>query len=175
MKKVLLLDSALSPIRPISWKRAMILCFQKKAHVLEEQMSSVSGETWSYKIPSVIQLKNYSSKQWDRHVRFNRKNVFLRDNFMCQYCYQKFAPQRLTLEHVVPRCRGGGTSWSNVVTACRPCNQKKGHRLPHEAGMKLRHNPTKPQGLDFFFFWLPTDIPEDWEPYVGWIREKMSA
>lgn len=174
-RNVLLLDSSMAPVKTISWKRAMVLWFQQKVAVIEEQAVEVKGDKWVFKVPSVVQLKGYVMRRLDKHVRFNRKNLFHRDDFTCQYCHVKFPPQKLTIEHVVPRCRGGKTSWTNTVSACFPCNQKKEGYTPDEAGMKLRRQPIKPQGKDFFMFWMPSDIPTEWEPYVNWTKKKIAA
>lgn len=170
-RRVLLLDSAMMPMKLITWQRAMILFFQQKATILSDQGIEISGQSWSYKIPSVIQLKNYIMKNFDSQVRFSRKNIFLRDEFQCQYCHRNFSSQKLTLEHVIPRTAGGRTSWINVVSACFSCNQKKGGRTPEEAGMRLFKKPVKPPAGDFFRFSFPDNIPNDWEPYVNWIRK----
>ena len=165
-RNVLLLDSSMMPIRTIGWQRAMLLWFQGKARIIEDQDAEVHGATWRYKIPSVIQLTDYVMKNWDKHIRFSRRNVFHRDAYTCQYCNQRPAPHRLTLEHVLPRCRGGQTNWINIVTACFACNQKKEGKTPEEAGMRLRKKPAKPQGRDYFKFALPEEIPQIWKPYL---------
>lgn len=171
-RNVLLLDSAMAPVKTISWQRAMILWFQKKAAILEHQDIELRGETWSYKIPSVVQLKGYVMKQRDKHIRFSRRNIFFRDDNTCQYCHKKFQPQKLTLEHVLPRCRGGATSWQNIVSACFPCNQRKEGMTPDEAGMKLKREPVRPQGNEFFRFAMPDEVPEAWKPYIDWIKKR---
>lgn len=165
MTDVLLLDAAFFPLRVISWKKAMVLWFQEKAHVLEEQQHEIRGETWCYKIPSVIQLKNYVRHRLDTVIRFCRKNVFIRDEFCCQYCNKKIIPQWLTIDHIIPKSRGGPTNWINVVTACKKCNQKKkGHTL-EESHMKLKKVPTKPENADFFKYSLAS-VPSEWDPYL---------
>lgn len=173
--KVLMLDSTMAPVRTISWKRAMTLWFQQKVRVLEEQAMKIRGDSWEFRIPSVVQLKSYVMKRSDKHVRFNRKNVFYRDDYTCQYCQFRFQPQKLTLEHVLPRCRGGRTDWLNIVTSCLPCNQKKEGRTPDEAGMPLRRKPNRPQGMDFFVFAMPEEVPQTWEPYVGWLKPRRKV
>ncbi len=81
-------------------------------------------------------------------IRFSRTNIFLRDQFSCQYCGQRFSKMSLTLDHVVPVVQGGRTSWENIVTACKECNQRKGGRTPQQAGMQLIRKPKRP-------LWLP--------------------
>lgn len=167
---VLLLDSSMAPIRTISWRRALTLWIQQKARMLEEQSAEIVGDGWTFPVPSVLQLKNYIARQWDRHVNFSRQNIFFRDNFTCQYCHERFSPHKLTLEHVLPRSRGGKTNWQNIVASCFPCNQRKRGRTPEEANMKLKKKPEKPS--EACWFWLPKDVPDDWEPYISWQKKR---
>jgi 5-methylcytosine-specific restriction endonuclease McrA len=101
-------------------------------------------------MPRVIRLLKYLPPGSRKNiVRFNRNNVFLRDHHTCQYCGKKPGTHRLTLDHVIPVVKGGPKSWENIVTACRPCNLKKGGRTPEEAGMTLRSIPKQPIWLPF--------------------------
>lgn len=119
------------------------------------------------KIPSIIRLKKYVRNYSRSTVRFCRENVYLRDNFTCQYCYQEFTSRDLTLDHVVPVSKGGRKSWQNVVAACRRCNQKKGSRSLDQAKMPLLKRPEMPK-------WLPDPnlelaspgMPESWKIYL---------
>ncbi len=95
-------------------------------------------------VPRVIRLLTYDRVPKDG-VKFNRKNILARDNFRCQYCGKHFSAHQLTLDHVIPRSRGGSTSWENVVAACVRCNLRKGDRTPAEAGMRLIRKPQRPQ------------------------------
>ena len=94
-------------------------------------------------IPRVIRLLEYD-KMPRREWKLNRKNILLRDNCQCQYCGKKYPLSSMTIDHVIPRSRGGTASWTNVATCCNKCNAKKGGRLPQEAGMKLITKPQKP-------------------------------
>lgn len=85
-------------------------------------------------LPSVIRLVHYQHVPIRKH-RINRRNILLRDRHTCQYCREKFPPAKLTLDHMIPRSRGGQSSWENLVASCHPCNSRKGNRLPDEAGM----------------------------------------
>jgi 5-methylcytosine-specific restriction endonuclease McrA len=99
----------------------------------------------SIRVPRVIQLVHYDRVP-RREVRFTRRNIFHRDRSRCQYCGGAFAQRDLNLDHVVPLSRGGHSEWTNVVTACVPCNSRKGNRLPEEAGMRLVRRPRRPAG-----------------------------
>ena len=95
-------------------------------------------------VPRVLRLLYYDRLPKQR-VRLNRRNIFARDANMCQYCGKKFPTSELSLDHVMPTCRGGGTSWENLVCACVKCNVRKGGRTPKEAGMKLIQKPARPK------------------------------
>lgn len=96
-------------------------------------------------VPRVIVLNDFD-KLPQRGVRFSRTHVFIRDQFTCQYCVKEFPKQKLNLDHVVPRSRGGKTSWDNVVTSCHTCNRRKANRTPSEANMPLKNPPRRPGG-----------------------------
>ena len=105
-------------------------------------IGSSHSPSLDFRLPSVIALKEYVSM--GRRPAFTRFNVFLRDAFHCQYCGDHFPAEHLTFDHVIPRSRGGRTSWGNVVTACGPCNLQKGHRLPKACGMEPLRAPEQP-------------------------------
>lgn len=96
--------------------------------------------------PRVIRYLHYD-KSFIKQVKFSRRNIILRDNYTCAYCNKKLPLEQLQLEHIIPKSRGGKTTWTNTITACIKCNQKKGNRTPKEAGMKLHWKPTKPKFL----------------------------
>jgi 5-methylcytosine-specific restriction endonuclease McrA len=110
----------------------------------------------AFLIPRVLLLRDYDRLPI-REITFNRQNLFERDGHRCQYCNTTYAPKELNLDHVIPRDRGGKTSWENVVTSCIRCNSRKANRLPHEAGMHLVRRPEKPK----------------WRPFVSSIREEQ--
>ena len=103
----------------------------------------VRGVSFHIEVPRIIRLRTYD-RMPRNVVKFNRRNVFLRDGFQCQYCGGKFAAGKLSLDHIVPRSRGGVESWENIVAACLKCNVRKGNRTPLEANMKLLREPIKP-------------------------------
>lgn len=164
----LVLNASFEPLHIVSWQRAIQLLFQGKVEVVEDSDNQIRSVRFTMKIPAVLRLLSYVTVKHRKQVlRFSRANVMLRDNFTCQYCNKKFSKQNLTMDHVVPVVQGGGKSWENIVTSCKPCNQKKGGRTPRQAGMKLIRPAVKPK-------WLPmthvqfgfTIIPERWKVYL---------
>jgi hypothetical protein len=115
-------------------------------------------------VPEVVQAKGYSG--FHAKVVFSRRNVFKRDDDTCQYCGRRLKRCDLTLDHVVPRCRGGKTTWENVVLACVPCNHRKDNRLTWEAGMKLRREPKRPHWAELSEG-TRMAAPASWEKFLG--------
>ena len=158
MTYVLLLNASYEPLHVCSWKRAIVLLLKGKAVTVEsaEQnghslpLLQGTGKSstqlgFSHK-PSVIRL-NYYIKIPHTEIPLNRKNIFYRDNFSCQYCDKKVD---LTIDHVLPRSRGGKDTWDNMVTACLRCNVLKGSKTPGEANMLLKKQPVKPGNFVHF-------------------------
>ncbi len=169
MEQVLLLNVTYEPLKVIDWKKALTLLFLGKVEVLEEYEREIHSVRFTIKLPSVIRL--LKMVKWvKRPVKFSRKNIYIRDNYRCQYCGRKLSPRELTYDHVIPKSRGGKTVWENIVTCCPECNRKKGGRTPEEAGMKLLKKPKRPK-------WLPSvridlyDIPPTWRDYLYWNTE----
>lgn len=168
MGHALILNASFEPLHVVSWQRAIQLLFQGKVEVIEESEREIRTVRLTMKVPAVLRLLTYVPLAKKKHiVRFSRINVFLRDNHICQYCRQTFSKLQLTLDHVIPIVQGGQTSWENIVTACKPCNQRKGGRTPAQAGIKLIQKPRQPK-------WLPsanlsmgvTKTPERWKIYL---------
>lgn len=128
----------------------------------EEWIRSVSFEI---QVPRVIRLLQYDRVPRNP-VKFTRRNIFLRDEYRCQYCERKFGPGSLSLDHVVPRSRGGGTTWENIVTACLRCNVRKGGRTPEQASMRLLRRPFKPRRNPVFAHRLTLMKYECWKPFL---------
>ena len=117
-------------------------------------------------VPRVIRLLFYDRVP-NQSVRFNRRNLFARDNNSCQYCGKRFPTSELSLDHVVPRSRGGDTSWENIVCACVACNVRKGGRTPHEAHMALIRKPTKPKRSPLVTLKLGNPKYESWKSFLS--------
>jgi 5-methylcytosine-specific restriction endonuclease McrA len=136
----LVLNTAFEPCNVISVKRAMTLVMGGKAVVEAPSDQIIHTSTATFPAPSVIRLMVYRRiPRMSRSV--SRKNILLRDRFTCQYCGVMNIGAKLTLDHVQPSSRGGGNTWTNLVTACKACNHKKADRTPTEAGMRLLHKP----------------------------------
>src|SRR4030081_941558 len=121
------------------------------------------SSTRSYPRPTVIRLVSYVRVPRYHARKITRRAVFARDGFRCQYCGTS---GRLTVDHVVPRSKGGGSSWDNIVTSCAPCNLRKGDALPRQAGMQLRKQPRTPSATVFIHVASPT-IPVAWQQYLA--------
>lgn len=151
--KALVLDASYYPVQIIDWKKAMILFFTGRAEVVDYHDDvKVNSTNSSFKLPKVLRL--YTKIKKLTRVKFNRSNVFFRDKFICQYCHQKFKAFELTLDHVVPRSKGGGTNWENIVTACHTCNNKKGSKSLQEFNFNLLTKPVEPKWTPSFVFRL---------------------
>ncbi len=168
MSKVLVLNASFEPLNITTWQRAAVLMLKGKAESLEEDADHKIRN--DIKLPTVIRLR-YFIKVPYRELTLNRKNVTQRDNFCCQYCGYK--GEKLSIDHVIPRSRGGEDSWENVVSACISCNMKKGNRTPIEANMPLKNNPYKPFNTLSFQASkrMQSGFNEEWGKYViGWKR-----
>lgn len=163
MRKVLVLNQDYSPLTVCSAERAFILIYSEKAELVhidpELELRTVST---SFPMPSVIRLQQYIYVPF-RGVVLSRQNILKRDQHKCQYCG---TPKDLTLDHVIPKSRGGASSWQNLVAACKRCNATKGSRTPEEAEMPLRIKPFRPSYLLFVrnFSGVTT---QDWYPYLS--------
>ena len=140
---VLKLDSAFKPIEVVSWQEAIVLTWLNKAYAVEFSNKWVHSATQSFQVPSVIVLFRYIDEKFFT-LPCTRRNVLLRDENQCQYCAKTFREGDLTLDHVLPRSKGGKNTWNNVVAACRGCNQKKRDFLIENAPVSLIRRPTRP-------------------------------
>ena len=165
MHRTLLLNATYEPLMVIDWRRAMALVFLGKSDVLEEYKTEVRSATTRIRVPSVMRLRK-RVRRCEPVVRFSRSNVYARDNHTCQYCAESFSPSKLTYDHVLPRSRGGGTSWTNIVTACVDCNRRKAARTPKEAGMALMKTPVRPKVLPHMNAITGAEPPESWQFYL---------
>lgn len=162
LRKVLLLSSSYQPIAFCSMRKALNLIFLEKAEIIEPREDAVlRGVFRTFDCPSIIRLKN-TYRGLVTKVQLNRKNVMKRDGFRCMYCGNT---SDLTIDHIVPKSRGGKTSWDNLVTACNGCNNKKDNKFLHESGMKLRTIPKTPNRIIFLRQEVKT-IEENWKPYL---------
>ena len=168
MEPTLLLSATYEPIKVIPWKKAITLFFLGKVDVIEKYNKLIHSPSISVSLPAVVKLHRYV-KHMPRKVKFSRQNLYHRDNFTCQYCHKSHPANQLTYDHVVPRSRGGKTSWTNVVTACIRCNLKKGNKFLHQISFNLLHEPKEPAWLPVFSPHLATgSAPAIWQTYLKW-------
>ena len=157
------------PLSVWNWQEAIKAIFLDRVSVVAHYDRAIRSPGFELKLPSVVALKQYIPQ--DRRPPFTRFNVFLRDRFSCQYCRQPFPANELTFDHLIPRSRGGRTSWHNILTACTRCNLRKANRLPHECGMQPITKPFVPtshqlraNGRSF----PPGYLHQSWRDYLYW-------
>jgi 5-methylcytosine-specific restriction endonuclease McrA len=187
--QVLVLNRVWQPINVVSAKRAFALLFQEHAQVIdpnEGDFRIYDGAQWiehsmrnepranqavmrtvnfAMHVPKVLLLRSYD-KVPAQEVKFSRESIFERDGYRCQYTGKVFPPKMLNIDHVIPRDRGGKTSWENVVTSSIHCNTLKANRLPHEAGLKLIRTPTKPKVRPFVSSLIGTSYDQSWSYFL---------
>ena len=162
--KVLKLDSSYRPIQVIDWTDAFTMVFSGRANVVEYRKDQfIHSATNRFKVPSVIAINRYVRKA-RVSLRVTRNNLFIRDNYTCQYCNKRFSKSELTIDHVTPKSAGGPKTWENLVAACRRCNQKKANKLPREANMFPKNTPRIPSVR--LFYNSSNCIDEMWKPYL---------
>ncbi len=160
------------PLSLWPWQDSIKAVFLERVNVVSEYDRVVRSPSLEFRLPSVISLKDFVPLS--RRPAFTRFNVFLRDRFSCQYCGGDFQAERLTFDHVVPRSRGGITIWTNVVTACEPCNLRKGHRLLKEVGMvpvRHPHEPSNYQLQENGRAFPPNFLHQSWGDFLYWDTE----
>jgi 5-methylcytosine-specific restriction endonuclease McrA len=163
MQQVLVLNASYEPLNVCTVRRAHVLVFKGKAEVLEELNHPLRSATDTFPWPHVIRLVHYVRVPRAVKRKISRRALFARDGHRCVYCG---STGRLTLDHVVPRSRGGDSVWENVVTSCAPCNLRKGNRLPEELQMPLLVKPRVPTPV-LFVTLSAQRIPELWQPYLA--------
>jgi len=164
VQQVLVLNASYEPLNVCSVRRATVLVFKGKAEIIESLETPLATSTSTYPWPHVIRLVNYVRVPRAIKRKISRRALFARDGWKCVYCGT--ASGRLTLDHVVPRSKGGDSVWENVVTSCAPCNLRKGNKHPEEIGMKLHVQPKAPPPQLFIQLAAPK-VPARWRPYLG--------
>src|SRR2546423_3064676 len=163
MQQVLVLNASYEPLNVTTVRRAHELVFKGKAEVIEELEQPLRSATDTYPRPHVIRLVTYVRVPRTLQRKISRRALFARDGWRC--VYGGSSGGRLTLDHVVPRSRGGESIWENVVPSCAPCNLRKGNRLPEEVSMTIRIPPRPPAPVLFIRLAAPK-IPHTWAPYL---------
>lgn len=162
----MLLDNAFLPVKIVAWEKAMLLFLTGRAEVVEEYSDlKIRSPRKAFNLPKILRL--FGRNKSRNEVKFNRYNVFHRDNYNCQYCGENFPQKELTLDHVIPRSKGGKTSWENVVTCCSVCNHKKGNKMPEDFHLKLKQKPFRPKWTPRMSIKTRKDDPDEWS---DWLR-----
>ena len=182
---VLVLNRVYQPVHITSVRRAFSLLYQGAAKAIDEQFQLFDFPSWAalaaaahqdavgtvgrrIRVPRVIVLMAYERMPKTR-VRFSRFNIYARDENTCQYCGSRLPRAELNLDHVVPRSRGGATSWDNVVCSCVPCNLRKGGRTPEEAGLRLLRAPARPRWTPMFRSATRRAFYREWRPFLSFV------
>ena len=161
MAKALVLNASFQPLCVVPTRRALVLALKGKAEVVHTNGHVFRSEHIEMRAPSVVRLTYYVKVPFRARSSLSRRAVFVRDNFECQYCGRPAE----NVDHIVPRSRGGGHTWDNVVAACRPCNSRKENRSPADVGLALRHPPRPPH--DSVWIVVAVDnVDPTWEPYL---------
>jgi 5-methylcytosine-specific restriction endonuclease McrA len=156
MESILVLNSDYTPLNITTLKRAVILIIKGKAEIVKNDTEEVRSEKLNYIKPTIIRLLKYISHKM-KNLTVNRRRLYKRDNYECAYCGSK---TELTLDHIIPKSKGGKNTWNNLITCCLPCNLKKSNNTPDEAKMPLRFTPKVPS-----FFINDSSIIKLWEDY----------
>lgn len=157
------------PLSLIAWQDAVKAVYLGRVNVVSEYKEVARSASSSMRLPSVVSLKDYISLATT--PTFNRFNLFLRDNFTCQFCLQRYPAKFLTMDHIVPKCRNGKTIWKNVVTACADCNAKKGSKGLQELEIENFEWPREPTYGELYSngqFYPPKYVHESWKDYLLW-------
>lgn len=187
MSEVLVLNRHFVAVALTSWRRAIKLVYLERADVVDEDYKTYSFKDWfelsqymkdhpagfvytpkfKIAIPEVIALKFYDKVHFEE-PRLTRKNIYEHYGYRCCYCGKKFSIDKLNIDHILPKSRGGKTEWDNIVTSCIECNLKKGNRTPQEAGMKLAIPPFKPhRRLKLaVVFNSNIKVPNSWQKFI---------
>ncbi len=161
MNRVLVLNATYQPLNVVSVRRAVVLLLKQKAEVLEQDGGSLRSERIIMPIPAVIRLAYFVKVPFREPVPLTRRTVFVRDGHTCQYC----GARAESIDHVIPRSRGGTHTWDNVVAACRRCNSRKENRLPEEAGLKMLRPPGVPH-RDLRIIGAAAEVHPSWSNYL---------
>jgi 5-methylcytosine-specific restriction endonuclease McrA len=162
------------PLSLWNWADAVRAVYRGSVRVIAEYDREIHSPSTTIKLPSVIALNDFVHTQ--KHPAFTRFNVFLRDKWTCQYCGEKYKTHELTFDHLIPRCRGGQTTWDNIVTACRSCNTHKGWRSVRESGLTLLSQPAQPNMFELQErgrAFPPSFLHESWQDFLYWDSELL--
>ena len=165
MSSVLVLNATYEPLNIVSLRRAIVLLLKEKAETVEATERMIRSANFSLPTPSVIRLVYYVRVPRRLQIPLTRRTIMIRDGYTCQYCGAQPPKSSLTIDHVIPKVRGGGNTWDNVVCACKACNLHKGSRTPQEANMRLRSKPDRPKYLAIVTL-SQTSAHQAWSKYI---------
>jgi 5-methylcytosine-specific restriction endonuclease McrA len=165
VSQVLVLNATYEPLNVVSVHRAILLLLKEKAEIVEAAEAWLRSERLVLPVPLVIRLVYYVRIPRRFSLPLSRRTVLARDQYTCQYCGAQPGKANLTVDHVVPRSKGGDTRWENVTTACGPCNRRKGNRTPEEARMPLQRQPRRPRYLALTLL-EGASAPPVWNKYM---------
>lgn len=183
---ILILQKQFVPIHIVSWQTGINLVYKGAAHALDREFVSYEYDDWvkasisnmddyakiktaSYQVavPEIVALTHYDRLP-DKEVKYSRENIFKAYKFRCAYCGQTFPLAKLTVDHVIPRSKGGKSVWTNAVPACKVCNNQKADKTPEQAGMPLLLKPVKPKWINPLNNVAWKDHPcKSWEHFMG--------
>jgi 5-methylcytosine-specific restriction endonuclease McrA len=163
---VLVLNASYEPLNIVSVKRAVVLLLKEKAELVEAAKAQVRAERLAFDWPLVIRLVTFVPIPRRLPLPLSRRTVLARDLYTCQYCGAQPGRAELTVDHILPRSRGGATTWENVVAACGGCNRRKGNRTPDEAQMRLLSTPSRPRFVAVVML-TESHAHEVWQKYLG--------
>lgn len=172
MRKTLLLTPWFFPSKILHWEDAVKMIYEGVVEVVAEYDDVIRSPSVTWQMPAVIRLKKLDRRRVKNGIKFSRQNVYARDGYCCQYCGERFKEDDLSYDHVVPKSAGGRRSWTNIVTACKPCNLRKANRSCDQAGMWPRREPVQPTSLPLLGPRIdPATAPDEWQEYLGaWAR-----
>jgi 5-methylcytosine-specific restriction endonuclease McrA len=165
MGSVLVLNATYEPISVVSVRRAVVLLLKEKAEIVEAARAELRSERDAIPMPLVIRLVYYVRIPYRVSLPVTRRTVLSRDHYTCQYCGAQPLRKELTVDHILPRCRGGRTTWENVTTACKRCNGRKGSRTPEEANMRLLSVPQRPRYVALAMI-ESSETRQIWDKYI---------
>lgn len=162
MARVLILNASYEPLSVVTTRRAVVLVLRERATVVAGRGETWSSETQTVDLPAVVKLTRYVKVPYRRSAPVSRRAVFGRDGNRCQYC----GGPAESIDHVLPRSKGGEHSWENVVACCRSCNLKKADRTPREAGFVLASDPGPPRRFAWIYASSGYQLDPAWQPYL---------
>ena len=168
-RQVLLLNASEEVLRVVDWQKAVVLLMNGKAIApfMKTKVYEIESTSGTYTLPKVLMLSQYVNIPYKENLP-TRRNVLARDKWTCQYCNKGSKNKtKMTIDHVMPRSRGGDSSWTNLVAACERCNSVKGNRTPKECGMRLKKKPSRPTAIQMHLSRLSDNILEEWTPWLN--------